>query len=327
MSLTRFRPTASGVSGLLLASILVAVYMMTSPVTQKTGSPKSPAGRVTTLAGFDGDRAYRYLVEQCEIGPRISGTEGNRKLRRLMQEHFTRLGGEVALQQFTTRHPLTGDVVELENVVAAWHADRRNRVVIGAHFDTRPMADKETNSQRRAQPFLGANDGASGVAVLMELAHMLSDLKTTVGVDLVAFDAEELVYDEVGDYFLGSSHFADLYRKRTGPERYVAGFVVDMVGDRTLEILPDAEGQRQSPKLVDEVWKLARKLGATGFKTRGQYDVRDDHIPLMAAGIDAIDIIDFNYPHWHRITDTPDKCSAVSLAQVGGVLAEWLRQK
>jgi Zn-dependent M28 family amino/carboxypeptidase len=94
-----------------------------------------------------------------------------------------------------------------------------------------------------------------------------------------------------------------------------------------LRILPDQRGKHEAPYLVQEVWSVARRLKATGFKSDGDYDVSDDHWPLLDVGIPAIDIIDFSYKHWHLASDTPDKCSAASLAQVGGVLAEWLRGK
>jgi Zn-dependent M28 family amino/carboxypeptidase len=240
----------------------------------------------------------------------------------------------VTLQRFEVQHPLNGEPVEMENVVASWFPERTKRVVIGAHFDTRPRPDKEPTKKKRAEPFLGANDGASGVAVLMELANMMRGLKTTVGVDLVAFDGEELVWDDdgrvSGEFFEGSSHFAEQYQKaqKSGSQsRYVAGIVVDMVGGNVLRILPDQRGKREAPQLVQEVWSVARRLKATGFRSDGDYDVSDDHWPLLDVGIPAIDIIDFSYKHWHLASDTPDKCSAASLAQVGGVLAEWLRGK
>jgi hypothetical protein len=314
---------------LVLSPVAWALFKMSSPAQSSTTAKqtKKSSTRPTKLAGFDGERAYEYLVEQCNIGTRISGTEGNRKLRDRMEEHFAGLGAQVKRQPFQSRHPLSGDPVEMENIVASWHPERTSRVVIGAHFDTRPFPDKETNPRKKTATFLGANDGASGVAVLMEMAHALSDLKTSLGVDLVAFDAEELVYDEKGEYCLGSQHFADQYRRAGAQKRYVAGIVVDMVGGDPMAIYPDREGYRQAPRLVEEIWNIAKRLKASSFKTGRFYEVNDDHIPLLEVGIPAIDIIDFSYKYWHLASDTPDKCSAASLAQVGGVLVEWLNSK
>jgi len=334
MSLARILPTAVlvGVMALVITPVAVALFKM-GPQSQSSSSAKKSAttAKPAKLAGFDGDRAYEYLVEQCKIGTRISGTDGNRMLRKRIAEHFEAQGATVTLQTFEVRHPLSGEPVEMENVVASWFPDRTKRVVIGAHFDTRPRPDKESTAKKRALPFLGANDGASGIAVLMELANMMKDLKTSVGVDLVAFDGEELVWDDggklSGEYFEGSKQFAEQYRKSAGQSRYVAGIVVDMVGGNNLKILPDVRGKRENPQLVQEIWSTARKLKATGFRTDGSYDVQDDHFPLLDVGIPAIDIIDFNYKHWHLASDTADKCSAASLAQAGGVVAEWLRGK
>lgn len=332
MRLSKIMPTVGlvGVMALVVAPVAVALFKM-RPVqgsTVPTQTKQKASSRPTKLAEFDGERAYEYLVEQCKLGPRISGSDANRALRDRMAEHFTNAGARVTRQAFQARHPVSGSAVEMENIVAAFHPERSRRVVIGAHFDTRPHADKETNPRRKTATFLGANDGASGVAVLMELANLLGNLKTTLGVDLVAFDGEELIYDDKGDYFLGSREFAEEYRKAGGQARYVAGFVLDMVGGDPLAIYPDREGYQQNPHLVEEIWEVANRLKASGFKTgRKFYDVSDDHIPLIEAGIPAIDIIDFSYKHWHLASDTADKCSAASLAQVGGVMAEWLRGK
>jgi hypothetical protein len=333
MSVTKLLPTAGlvAVMALIVTPVAVALFNMSSPAQRPAVAQQKQtkaAAKPTELAGFDGARAYEYLVDQCRLGPRISGSEANRTLRDRLSDHFAGHGAQVKRQRFEARHPLTNEIVELENIVASWHPDRTQRVVIGAHFDTRPHPDKETNPRRKTATFLGANDGASGVAALMELAHMLTDLKTSLGVDLVAFDGEELVFEDKGAYFLGSTHFAKEYRRSGGKTRYEAGLVLDMVGGEPLAILPDREGFRQNPNLVEEIWEVAGRLKASGFKTGHKfYDVTDDHIPLLDAGIPAIDIIDFSYKHWHLASDMPDKCSAASLAQVGGVVAEWLRGK
>jgi len=331
MSRVRKLPAAA-LGGLLALGVIILALSLRpmsaqsqNPTTKKQADGKKVTAKPQTLAGFDGDRAYQYLVDQCKIGPRISGTDGNRKLQKMMSEHFSSVGAQVRFQAFAARHPISGDAVEMVNVVASFSPDRPRRVLIGAHFDTRPNPDKEPNPRNRSKPFLGANDGASGVAVLMELANLMDQLTTTVGVDLVAFDGEELVYDEQGEYFLGSTHFAQQYRRSAGQAKYAAAIVVDMVGDKSLEICPDVEGNTRAPQLRQSVWAVAKKLRASGFKENRTYDVRDDHLPLLDVGIPAIDLIDFNYPHWHLASDLPDKCSPASLAQVGGVLAEWLR--
>jgi Zn-dependent M28 family amino/carboxypeptidase len=203
--------------------------------------------------------------------------------------------------------------------------------VIAAHYDTRPKPDQEVDPLRFKLPFIGANDCASGVAVLMELANHLNDLETPWGVDLVLFDGEELVYGNDpydGEYFLGSEEFARRYAaqrdSRRSNMRYVAGIVLDMVGGTDVQIKQDPESLRQAPELVREVWSVARSLGVKSFVTRRGRDVRDDHLPLLRAGIKTIDLIDFDYPFWHKADDVPENCSPESLEGVGRVLTNWL---
>ena len=225
---------------------------------------------------------------------------------------------------------MTGKRLGMANLIGSWFPDRTQRVVIGAHYDTRPHPDQEVDPARLNVPFIGANDGASGVALLMEIAHHLKDLDTSWGVDLVLFDGEELVYGNnprVGEYFLGSEEFARRYNaqlnKRT-KMRYHAGFVLDMVGGRNLQINQEPYSLNSAPNLMREVWGVARDLNARSFHVREGREVMDDHLALIRAGIPTIDIIDFDYPFWHKADDLPENCSAESLAEVGRVVTGWL---
>ena len=280
-------------------------------------------------AAIDGDRAYGYLKRICEIGPRPAGSAANTKQRELVAEHFKKHGGTVREQAFAGRHPLNGRKVAMANLIGSWFPDRTERVVLAAHYDTRPFPDEEDNPRLRQTPFIGANDGASGVALLMELAHHLSTMETPYGVDLVLLDGEELVYSRRGEYFLGSKAFGQSYRNsrrgaKGNPSRYVAGFVLDMVGGKELDLPREPYSVRLAPDLVDQVWGVAAALGASAFREDLGREVLDDHLAMNDAGIPTIDIIDFNYPVWHKAADRPDQCSGASLAQVGRVLTAWL---
>lgn len=219
----------------------------------------------------------------------------------------------------------------MANLIGSWHPERTERVVIAAHYDTRPYADQESDPTLRRTPYLGANDGASGVAMLMELAHHLRTLPTSVGVDLVLFDGEELVYDERGEYFLGSKEFAREYeqavKQGSSASRYQAALVLDMVGGKNLQISKEPYSLQLAPKLVQDVWTVARRLKAPAFRNRVGRAVLDDHIPLNDSGIPAIDVIDFDYPYWHKAQDRPENCSPASLRQVGRVVTGWLTTK
>jgi glutaminyl-peptide cyclotransferase len=316
----------------IFATVLISLIL---PAVQRLRSSEANAAMVASPAPIDGRRAYGYLKQICEIGPRIAGSEANTRQRKLVAEHFTKLGAKVREQSFRGDHPLTGRRVEMANLIGSWHPERLERVVIAAHYDTRPHPDQEDDPERRKLPFLGANDCASGVALLMEIAHHLETLETAWGVDLVLFDGEELVYGDNprrGEYFLGSWHFARSYaaqveRGRT-KMRYRAGLLLDMVGGRDLQIKREPNSLNFAPELVREVWAVARQLDAKSFRSDIGREVLDDHLPLNDAGIPAIDLIDFDYPYWHKADDLPENCSAESLAEVGRVVTAWLaRQK
>ncbi len=293
---------------------------------------EAQAAMQTTPAQIDGKRAYGYLERICEIGPRVAGSEANARQRKLVADHFAKAGGKVTEQPFHADHPLTRRQVDMVNLIGSWHPERLDRVVICAHYDTRPHADQEDDPDRLNRPFLGANDGASGVAVLMEIAQHLDKLETPWGVDLVLFDGEELVYGNKprrGEYFLGSWHFARSYteqREKGGASRfeYKAAILLDMVGGKDMTIKREPNSLEFAPDLVRDVWAVARQIGARSFSNEIGREVLDDHLPLNDARIPAIDLIDFEYPHWHRIDDVPKNCSAESLAEVGRVVTAWL---
>ncbi|MGP0066854.1 MAG: M28 family peptidase [Isosphaeraceae bacterium] len=309
--------------GLVIAFVLPAV--------QRFRSSEANAAMLASPAPIDGKRAYGYLKKICEIGPRLAGSPENARQRKMVADHFTKMGGQVREQPFQAEHPLTGRRVDMVNLIGSWHPDRQQRVLISAHYDTRPYADQEDDADRHKLPFLGANDCASGVALLMEIAHHLDKIETTVGIDLVLFDGEELVYGDRprrGEYFLGSWAFARSYAKqverRGNKTRYVAGILLDMVGGQNLQIKREPNSMQFAPALVREVWAVARQVNAKSFVNDVGREVLDDHLPLNDAGIPTIDLIDFDYPFWHKADDLPENCSAESLAEVGRVLTAWL---
>ncbi|MEM8680115.1 MAG: M28 family peptidase [Planctomycetota bacterium] len=284
---------------------------------------------------FDGERAYQHLLSICSFGPRVSGSPGMQAQQDYLARHFEELGGKVSWQRWTVRHPQTGEPVPLVNMIVEWHPERTERVLLCAHYDTRPYPDQDPDPARRRDPFLGANDGASGCAVLAEMAEHMSSFDSQVGVDFVLFDAEELVYDdERDDYFLGSTYFAQNYVQNPPAHRYRWGVLLDMVGDANLQIYQEVNSVRwrDTRPLVNAIWRTARRIGIREFIPQKRYEIRDDHLPLRnIAKIPTCDIIDFDYgptsrgnPYWHTTQDTPDKCSGESLGKVGWVVLEWL---
>jgi hypothetical protein len=281
------------------------------------------------LVKFDGKRALDYLDDICALGPRISGSAGMKKQQELLIKHFAGLGGKVRKQTFTARQKSQPRPVEMTNLIISWYPERKRRVVLCSHYDTRPIADQEPDARNWHKPFLSANDGGSGVAFLMELAQHVKDLPCQVGVDFVLFDGEEYIFDP-GDgkdkYFFGSEHFARQYLRERSKYRYAAAILLDMIGGKGARFPAEGNSFLKAGALVEQVWKIAADLGCRAFTNRVGQSVMDDHLALNAAGIPAIDIIDFNYPHWHRLTDLPENCSRDSLEQVARVLTVWLQR-
>jgi glutaminyl-peptide cyclotransferase len=281
---------------------------------------------------FSGARAMQHLEVICGLGPRPSGSAAMTRQRALLVEHFRTAGGRVAGQAFEIRDRRTGRPVHMENLVVEWHPDRTERILLGAHFDTRPFPDRDPVEPRGV--FIGANDGASGVAVLMELAGQMPGLPGPVGVDFVFFDAEEYVFGPRDPYCLGSTFFARQYAagRQAGrlAHRYRAAVVLDMVADRNLEIWQEINSLSwpDTRPVVESIWAVARRLEVREFVPRPRHEVHDDHVPLRTiGGIPACDIIDFDYPQWHTRADTPAQCSGESLEKVGRVVLEWLREQ
>jgi glutaminyl-peptide cyclotransferase len=286
-------------------------------------------GPIAHAAEPEAPRAFGYLTDLCRIGPRWSGSQGMDTQLQKVSEHFSKLGGVVRYQTFDAPHPLTGNPVRMNNVIVSWHPRTKERVLLCCHYDTRPLPDNDPDpEQRRAGRFLGANDGASGVALLMELAHHMKDLSPKYGVDFVLFDGEELIYGNKGEFFLGSTHFAEEYAKATDRQTtYVAGVLVDMIGDKNFTVYQEINSLKYAPKVVESVWGAARRAGVKEFIAKPRHEVRDDHIPLNEiAKIPTVDLIDFDYPHWHTARDVPSNCSGGSLAKTGRVVLEWLKE-
>jgi glutaminyl-peptide cyclotransferase len=285
------------------------------------------AGGDVKPAPFDGKRALKYVEAICDIGPRQSGTDGMRKQIQLITKHFEGLGLKVEVQPFSGKQVSRQEPVEMKNLIIRFHPDRARRVVICSHYDTRPIADQEPNPAKWREKFVSANDGGSGVAFLMELGNHMKNLKTNVGVDFVLFDGEEYIFDRNSDqYFFGSKHFAEEYRKNKGKTRYGAAILLDMIGGHDAKFPIEQNSWSKAREVVKQVWEIARDQKSKMFENVPGPTVLDDHISLQDVGIPAIDIIDFDYKHWHRLSDVPANCSAESLEGVSRVLTVWLQR-
>jgi glutaminyl-peptide cyclotransferase len=213
------------------------------------------------------------------------------------------------------------------NIISSFNLEATTRILLLAHYDSRPWADEEPDSALHSTPVPGANDGASGVAVLLEIARQMKSAPPAVGVDILFTDGEDYGRHRDPDGFLhGARYFASHLPAGYHP---VFGILLDMVGDAELELRKEQFSLEFAPDVVDLVWSAAGALGVFQFTDRVQGRVTDDHLPLNRAGIPTIDIIDFDYPdetnrYWHTLQDTPDKCSPESLGAVGRVLLKVL---
>jgi len=228
----------------------------------------------------------------------------------------------VSLQPFTVAG-YKNEVLRLNNVIASFQPESRTRILLLAHWDTRPRADQDRDIKKRSLPILGANDGASGVAILLEMAHGMKNVQPPVGVDIVLVDGEDYGMEaDTRYYFLGARNLAKSYPFKVLPS---FGILLDMVGDKELDIMKEPMSIQYAPDVVDLIWRTAADIGVSQFSTAIQERVLDDHLPLNEAGIRTVDLIDFHYPdqsnrYWHTTEDTPDKCSPESLGAVGSVL-------
>ncbi len=277
---------------------------------------------------FDQGRAFEHLVKQCGFGPRIVGTTGHRQCRRYIVEKLEACTTLVQQQPFQFKdRELLSMIHRGTNIIASFNPIvRSRRILLCTHWDTRPLADQDPEPELRTEPVPGANDGASGVAVLLELAQIMADHPPAIGVDLAFFDLEDMGdYDfehnlDTNPFCIGSTYFADhlLIQK----PRF--GILLDMVGGKSPRFYREGYSEKYAKPIVDYVWGIAQASNAPAFQDKiGDY-VFDDHIPFLKKGIPVINIGDFEYASWHTTRDTPDKCSAESLAQVGNVLLELL---
>ena len=265
---------------------------------------------------FDGAAAFRAVEAQVAFGPRIPGEPGHRAEAAWLDSLLAGLADTVIVQRWTHR-TARGDSLPLVNFVARFNPSAGERILFLAHWDTRPISD-QAKGPDSLLPVPGANDGASGTAVLLGVAAALRAAPPSVGVDLLFVDGEDYgVFDDKVDVLLGSRYYA-ANPAPGSPPLYAVLF--DMVGDRDLQIYQEGNSVTGAPEVVDLVWQVARKAGhGNVFIPSLRYTITDDHLSLQAKGIRAIDVVDFDYPYWHTPQDTPDKVSAQSLQAVGEV--------
>jgi len=322
----------------LLAVVALAVWWRAAPDPDPVPPRPVPAD---DLPRFSGENALAHVETQVAFGPRIPGSEGHRAMRAWLRDTLTALGARVNEQTFRYVAPHDPTIrYDGVNVIAQFHTERTPRIMLAAHYDTRAVGDADPDPAKRALPVPGANDGGSGVAVLVELARLLRDhpLPGDAGVDLVFFDVED-AGEQMSDaeaarlaqggyaaeprvpFAIGSRAFVEAnpaYRPRYG-------VLLDMVGDRNLRIPREGYSQRYAGPVLDRVFAAARAVGATAFVDEPGPPIEDDHIAFLQVGLPVVDLIHAPFPAtWHTTADTPANVSAESLGQVGAVVVRML---
>lgn len=296
-------------------SIVMVLFLVCVSCPGKTAAPQ-----------FDADSAWTHLIAQCDMGPRNPGTAAHAEAIDYLKRDLESSGGEVTLQEFSIGDPYGEGTLELTNIIAKFRPREKKRVLLVAHFDTRPRAEMEREDSLKTVPILGANDGASGVAVLLEIARIVGRTPPdNLGVEIILFDGED--YGKEGDlenYLLGSKYFAAQLSMITGGYHPRCAILLDMVGGDDAVINQEANSLGAAPELTRLLFARAAGLGLPMFVAAQGKAMYDDHIPLLMAGIPTVDLIDADYPFWHTLGDAPDNCSKESLRQTGVLLIDFL---
>jgi glutaminyl-peptide cyclotransferase len=276
------------------------------------------------LLAFDQERAFVLLEAQCAFGPRNPGSEGHEACLKFLERELGYWADKVELEPFTYISQNTNEKLALTNVIGRFNPGAQNRIILAAHWDTRPVADQDPNPSFRNQPVLGANDGASGVAILLEVARQLALQPVEFGVDIVFFDGEDYGAEGVlDDYLIGSRYHAQ--HLRSPLPRY--GILLDLVGDRELRIPMEQTSMNYAPEVLEKCFAAAERVLSSSFVREPGKPAYDDHIPFLEMKIPFVDLIDFDYKYWHTVDDTPENCSPHSIGEVGRVVMEVLRSE
>lgn len=294
--------------GLSLNISIIVAILLTIQLTKNFLLPRYI--NIDKTPQINGDYAMQTIVDQLNFGPRIPASSAHDRFVSWIQQELLQDGWIVTTQTGFYHNQ------SINNIIAKNSTDLP-LAIVGAHYDSRMTADRDSQLSKRNDPVPGANDGASGIAVLLELARTLARSEKSIW--LVFFDAEDNGGLPGWDWSMGSRYFVSILNFK--PENVV---ILDMIGDKDLNIYIE---RNSDPRLIKEIWGTARSLGyANHFISEPKYSLLDDHSPFLEAGISAIDIIDFDYPYYHTTEDTIDKVSAESLEIVGNTVLYWLFQ-
>lgn len=274
-------------------------------------------------SAFSGERALEHIGRQVDGGPRVYGLPGYRNALKLYKQHFGQYADSLAIEPLIWKpERRSGKTLFGNNLIARFNPDAQPRIVLAAHWDSRPISDNDR--RHRDQPTPGANDGASGVAVLMELAQLLHDEGTERGIDLILFDLEDRGNIDGLPFAIG----AELFLRQHPDYQAEWGVLLDMVCDPDLEIAREGHSRAYAADWQQQIWAFAAVRGHTIVKNRDIQPISDDHVPFLRRGIAMVNFIHYPFPdYWHTSRDTQDKCSATTLKKVGDLVYDLVLHK
>jgi glutaminyl-peptide cyclotransferase len=309
--------------------LLIALTLVTGCEKKENKQISKPLFEIKkndSIPVFSGENAYAMTKAQVDFGPRNPGSSGHALALTYLQNELNKYADKVELQPFT--YPGYNEELNLTNIIAKFNPQNKNRILICAHWDTRPRAEHSKDSTKRNLPILGANDGASGCGVILELARVLNKNRVKSGIDLVLFDGEDYGKEnDLDNYCLGSKYYSVNIPGGIYPRFAI---LLDMVGDKDAVFMKEAGSVQYAPDIVDLIWNIAAQVNASAFVPRQGEGIYDDHIPLNQAGIKTVDIIDEELVgadtpverrnYWHSDKDNMENIGKGTLQQVGNVL-------
>lgn len=314
-------------------ALATAALLTTACTTATTGTEGESSQAVTAAAPqFDADSAYSYVAAQCAFGPRVPATEAHAQCATYLTQSLNKWADSVIVQEA----PVTtfdGKRLTAKNIIAQINPTAEGRILLVAHWDCRPWADQDPDPAKHKEPVMGANDAASGVGVLMEIARQLKATPSQVGVDILLVDVEDWGNtDDEDSWALGTQYWAK--HPHVADYKPLYGILLDMVGARGAQFAPEYYSAQNAPDVVQLVWGVARSSGYSSFfKSEGGGGVTDDHVAINQAGIPCIDIIDMRmdgehgfFDGWHTTHDTMDNIDRATLKAVGQTLLNLIYQ-
>lgn len=316
----------------LISLVLLSIVSCDNKQNSKPVTQPAPQVKQVVIPDFNADSAYNYVKKQLEFGPRVPGSEAHKQCAEWFIDFFNDKADTVYVQDFRTRL-YNGNGIDGKNIIAAFNPEAKKRILLAAHWDSRPFADHDPDEKNWNTPIDGANDGASGVGVLMEIARLMKETPTNVGVDIILFDLEDygapyyLNLMTNDDWALGSQYWAKnphIYNYRA-----YFGILLDMVGAPNAKFPKEYYSQQFAPALSNDVWRIAREIGYSDYFTNELgHPINDDHIYVnVHARIPMIDIIHLEnnsessfYPYWHTVKDNIEQIDPKTLGMVGDVV-------